>query len=361
MFLSQLCWNCHKDTRLVAPEFRCEHCQAVNTPEISATGAEEIPDLADLNLSINLPNVDISAPKLPKEEPKLIVIEANNENNAPLLSNDLQRVSIKHLIKLEKPAKAKPVAEIPVIKEVEKTPPPPPVVPRLENPEETIQISPQNENTSLLDMPQIQPVNEVPPVSKANDFLLENVKPIIIKDVEQPDDLADLNLSVKIETPVIQKVENKVQEKQGKEAIAWLILYTENKVPVYYDLYEGDNVFGRADARNPVDIELTGDNYVSRAHAFVTIQWDKSGKYVYLLKDDGTKRNPISPSLNGTFINGYGQRLPKEIAYPLKDGDTIQIGETKLVFKTKEISINLNHAVKEVLDSQYIKTVQVGK
>lgn len=153
--------------------------------------------------------------------------------------------------------------------------------------------------------------------------------------------------------PDVTKVVNK---KEGKLVGGWLVVHTENKEPVSYDLYEGKNFFGTEAEGYKVDIPVIGDKYVSRSHAHIEVSKDFLHRFIYLLKDDGTGRKQ-GASLNGTFVNGKKDRLPKDRSVYLRDGDTIQIGETKLVFKSTDSAHDVEDAVTSVLQSDYTKTI----
>lgn len=162
-----------------------------------------------------------------------------------------------------------------------------------------------------------------------------------------------------IEPPKLRKIENRVEDKQGKSGIAWLLLHTEGKEPAYYELFEGNNVFGRLDENHKVDIEIKDDRYVSRSHALIHISKDYLSRYHVVLLDDGSQRDGGYPSTNGTYLNGLQTRLPADARIFLQDGDTIQVGETKLVFKNRQESFDIKEAATSVMGMGYTKTVVV--
>ncbi len=136
----------------------------------------------------------------------------------------------------------------------------------------------------------------------------------------------------------------------------WLVIHDERKATASYDIFLGDNFFGTAGEGFEVDIPILNDRYVSRSHANIRVSKDFLHRFHYQLLDDGTRR-PKGPSLNGTYVNGNEKRLPKDAQVFLRDGDTIQVGDTKLVFKTIDKSHNLEEAANEVLQSDYTSTV----
>jgi pSer/pThr/pTyr-binding forkhead associated (FHA) protein len=62
-------------------------------------------------------------------------------------------------------------------------------------------------------------------------------------------------------------------------------------------------------------------------------------------------------STNGTFLNGQAHRFLRDKEYPIADGDTLQIGRTKIVLKTKQTVKNDVEAAKMVQDMDYEKTI----
>lgn len=154
----------------------------------------------------------------------------------------------------------------------------------------------------------------------------------------------------------IKKVKNNNPQKKGQTIVGWLVIHDENKAPASYDLFIGDNFFGTEAEGYEVDIPIINDVYVSRSHANIRVSRDFFNRFHYQLLDDGSRR-PQGPSLNGTYINGNENRLPADQSIYLKDGDTIQVGETKLVFKTTEYSHTIKEAATAVLNSDYTHTV----
>ncbi len=162
------------------------------------------------------------------------------------------------------------------------------------------------------------------------------------------------------DTPIlgIEKMVQKVANKQGKPAIAWLIRHTENRKPVYYEVFEGDNTLGRGDNATPIEIDISDDKYVSRGHAWIRASRVPGNVHIFELRDDGAKRKDKSPSMNGTYLNASMRRIDPHITMYLQDGDTIQVGMTKLVFKVKSPAAANQQAVfSEVLQSDYTITV----
>ncbi len=164
----------------------------------------------------------------------------------------------------------------------------------------------------------------------------------------------------RLDTPIlgIDKISHNVSDKQGKLAVAWLIRHTENRKPVYYELFEGDNTIGRGDNVTPIEVDISDDKYISRGHAWIRAFRVPGNIFVFELRDDGGKRKDKSPSMNGTYLNASMRRVDPKVTMYLQDGDTIQVGMTKLVFKIKpQYVANQDKIFADVLDSDYTITV----
>jgi hypothetical protein len=143
------------------------------------------------------------------------------------------------------------------------------------------------------------------------------------------------------------------------EILGWLIVHDEKTSAQTFNLKKGPNTVGRISQKSPSDLMIqTEDRYMSRPHCTIEVKINKMGQVEYVLQDgarqaDGTRKN----SQNGTFLNGQEPALhPSEQIY-LKDGDTVQIGETKVVLKTFQMSESLQKAHRQVQDSDYTRTI----
>lgn len=152
--------------------------------------------------------------------------------------------------------------------------------------------------------------------------------------------------------------QNHNPDKAGKIIAGWLVVHTENKLPVTYDLFEGENVIGRPDGSYKIDIRIEDDEYVSRFHAIIQIQKDYLHRFRYELLDNGSLSRGKA-STNGTYINGLEERLPKEKSVYLRDSDTIQVGTTKLVFKSINDTDDSVAAYSSVAGSNFTETVAI--
>jgi len=154
--------------------------------------------------------------------------------------------------------------------------------------------------------------------------------------------------------PVIITSGSKEPQDTGEpQPVAWLILHTENKDARQFPLYAGKNYLGRKAQPNLAPfIAIEDDVYISRVHAVIAVEAGDPALCVLL---DTPEANTGKASANGTYLNAKPARIRKE---ELADADTIQIGATKLVFKYNTQSVN--DLVKEVGNSDYMPTVQVG-
>lgn len=139
---------------------------------------------------------------------------------------------------------------------------------------------------------------------------------------------------------------------QGANAqeLGWLVRHTEGLPTLSYAIFEGTNVIGREEHPELYSIVYPHDKYISRQHAVIEAKLDTSISFV--LKD-----GVGNPSKNGTYLNAAEQRLVSPAS--LKDGDTIQIGMTKLILKVNQgVALKqIEHAVEE---SEYMKTVIIN-
>lgn len=143
------------------------------------------------------------------------------------------------------------------------------------------------------------------------------------------------------------------------EILGWLIVHDEKTKTQNFNLKKGFNSVGRLSQQSPSDLMIeTNDRYMSRPHCTVEVKISKMGVVEYVLQDgaiqpDGSWKN----SRNGTFLNGQEPALhPSERIY-LKDGDTIQLGETKVVLKTFQMSESLQKAYRQVEGTDYTRTI----
>jgi len=134
----------------------------------------------------------------------------------------------------------------------------------------------------------------------------------------------------------------------------WLVIHTEGTEHTSFELVIGKNIIGRKTPNYSPDIALD-DVFASRVHANIIVKINENNFYEYYVADNETINNG-KPSMNGTFVNGSNTKLgekPQQII----DGDTIQVGQTKLVLKAAKININVEEAIRLVKKQEYQTTV----
>jgi pSer/pThr/pTyr-binding forkhead associated (FHA) protein len=95
----------------------------------------------------------------------------------------------------------------------------------------------------------------------------------------------------------------------------WLVTYDNEEFGMDYKIVEGRNNIGK---KASCDITVH-DGQVTGSHALILCRNDK-----FIISDE--------MSTNGTLLNG-NDLTPRE-TYDLKDGDSIRVGNTTLLFKT---------------------------
>jgi len=129
---------------------------------------------------------------------------------------------------------------------------------------------------------------------------------------------------------------NKAIKHNEKKDLGWLVVHDEEAQTQTYALTTGENLVGRkatdyGSKKIPKIPIITNDRYMSRNHCIIEVKDKGSAKVLFYLKD--------WDSVNGTFVNcqdiGTLQRLSKKDVVILEDGDTIQMGKTKIVLKTQ--------------------------
>ncbi|WP_162794241.1 FHA domain-containing protein [Runella rosea] len=144
-----------------------------------------------------------------------------------------------------------------------------------------------------------------------------------------------------------------------KQELGWLVVHDENAPEQTHTLRVGRQVIGRQNTTAPCDIMITTqDVYMSRNHCILEVKPSRTGGFEYLLSDRKmTNGIPELMSANGTFVNAFENPLqPNDMVY-LNDGDTIQLGQTKVVIKTIRTVTNADDATRLVRDTEYTPTV----
>lgn len=94
-----------------------------------------------------------------------------------------------------------------------------------------------------------------------------------------------------------------------------------------YALHEGDNIIGRYNRGDEVDIPIqTTDRSMDRRHCVITVKRNPDGTLTHTLRD--------FPSLTGTFL--FNRILGDRERALLEDGAVITLGATTLIFTGSE-------------------------
>ena len=94
-----------------------------------------------------------------------------------------------------------------------------------------------------------------------------------------------------------------------------------------YALHEGDNVIGRYNRGDEVDIPIqTSDRSMDRRHCVITVKREEDGSLTHSLRD--------FPSLTGTFL--FNRILGDRERALIEDGAVITLGATTLIFSYSE-------------------------
>ena len=141
--------------------------------------------------------------------------------------------------------------------------------------------------------------------------------------------------------------------------LGWLIVKDEQTDTQTFVLTMGVNTIGRQSTLSPAThMIVTSDEFMSRPHCTITVKISQKGTVEYLLQDGAARPDGVwKISTNGTYLNGQEPRLSEFDCIYLNDGDVIQIGVTKLVLKTLQLSESFQKAYGQVEDMDYGRTV----
>ena len=155
-------------------------------------------------------------------------------------------------------------------------------------------------------------------------------------------------------TVIVNSIKHQQPKVQSNVTPGWIFVHDENTRRQSFDLKPGKNIIGRKSAAY-ADIPIeTNDEYMSRRHCLIEVISNENGGFEFRLSD--------FKALNGTFINGLSRkRLRAEDIILLKDGDTIQLGMTKVVIRVNDSMASREQAQTEVHNSSYAPTVIVSK
>ncbi|WP_051211001.1 FHA domain-containing protein [Runella zeae] len=149
------------------------------------------------------------------------------------------------------------------------------------------------------------------------------------------------------------QLQNEIFQQTG--AVGFIVVHDENAASQTHPLRIGPNVIGRKSSVPTADILIdTVDGMMSRRHVILEVTRDKYGQFQYLIAEAGSK--------NGTFVIGAKDPMrklklePEDLIY-LEDGDTIQMGRTKVVLQTTRSASNARDAARNVQNTDYSKTI----
>ncbi len=139
-----------------------------------------------------------------------------------------------------------------------------------------------------------------------------------------------------------------------RKVVGWLISHDLNQgEEKVFELVEGKNIIGKKTTFSSPHIAID-DKYVSKRHAVIIVKLNQFNVYEYYIADNA-EVNDGKPSTNGTYINGKPERISDPVR--IIDGDTIQVGRTKLVLKTADINANVKEAIKLVKRQEQVSEV----
>jgi hypothetical protein len=139
-----------------------------------------------------------------------------------------------------------------------------------------------------------------------------------------------------------------------KQPMAYIIVHTEGRNTASFPLYEGANFICRKAIPGAYCVVIDDDPYLSRIHCSLMIT-QQSPAPVCEIRDDG-QGHQGKPSTNGTYLNGQPDRVSRRI---LGNYDTIQAGNTKLVFRWKE-NQHTADLEDQVRQTGFVKTVIIN-
>lgn len=182
---------------------------------------------------------------------------------------------------------------------------------------------------------------------------IKEINEVIMDDVEEEESSLTIPVILSSTSKGSIKKEKNITKTEISEPFAYLIRHTENQSVKPFPLFAGKNYIGRKiHASLKPFLALDDDEFVSRVHAVIYID-DKNPDGSFI--DDSALSNEGKPSKNGTFLNGDNDRITGKVK--INENDTIQIGETKLIFRIN--TTQLNKIVEEVEDKDYMHTVVI--
>lgn len=150
------------------------------------------------------------------------------------------------------------------------------------------------------------------------------------------------------------KPEPDLRKPEPPQEVGWLVVHDEQAATQTYPLRMGAQVIGRKNTTRPCDIQIqTNDLYMSRRHCEIEVKRISATQLQYLLKE--------LEETNGTFVNSDPKPLSPTDLIVLNDGYVIQMGETKVVFKTPQTVQNADQATYKVKGQKHAPTIRIKK
>lgn len=153
---------------------------------------------------------------------------------------------------------------------------------------------------------------------------------------------------------IVSSLKDAVKKKAANEPVAWLIRHMENQPAHSFPVLTGTNFIGRKKHPSLAPfIVIEGDDFISRLQCVVYAV--EGNPFLFYISDPSAFNNGKTSS-NGSFINGHPVAVTTKQV--LNNGDTLQLGITKLVFRLHTAS--LEKLQQEVAQTAYTNTVVIG-
>jgi len=231
----------------------------------------------------------------------------------------------------------------------------------------------KNPNTKKVRCPKCKGITELKNTSTPQeeideDWIIDDTpkvssSPNIMDEIKQPNKIEEnipaetedfFTEKKKVSPPIAPPIKKRpiLQSSRPSKKIGWLVIHDEHTATYTFELQKGINRIGRYSSSTPKDVNIairTADKYMSRYHCDIEVRWlHGRDAYAYQISD--------RKSSNGTFVNA-GSRLTRSDGITLRDGDTVQIGRTKLVLKLPTSVNSSRDAESSVESTDYFKTI----
>ncbi len=137
------------------------------------------------------------------------------------------------------------------------------------------------------------------------------------------------------------------------EIPGWLVVHDERTRTQSYTLLPGKNMIGRGDSAIKQERFFriqTKDSFMAQVHFSISACMTQQGNWTFLIADES--------ATNSIVLNAdRNKKVPQGIKHPIIDGDVIQAGRTKIVFKSSQSVENKEEAEEKVKSSAFLKTI----